>query len=157
MGRSGPPKMPTALRILHGETRPSELNRREPRAVGRPVMPADLSPEAARAWRKVMRGLGPSGIIKSPDGFVLRLFAESWERYLEAAKVLRESGPLIVDRHHGGQVTKNPIVQVVKDSAWLVRALARELGLTPAARTSLEVLDPMIDDPTQAWLDGRNR
>lgn len=155
MGSSGPPKTPTALRILHGERRPSQINRREPKPTGRPRMPMDMGDEAKRVWRRVMRGLGPTGVLRGVDEFTLRLFAEAMERYKESATLLRTSGPLVVDRHHGGQVTKNPLHQVVRDNALLVRAMARELGLTPSARTGLEVEDPLSEDPTEKWMKER--
>jgi P27 family predicted phage terminase small subunit len=155
MGKSGPPKMPTALRVLHGERRPSEINRREPQAIGRPRMPMDMSDEAKRVWRRVWRGLGPTGVLRGVDEYGLRLFAEAWERYRESAALLRASGPLVVDRHHGGQAVKNPLHQIVRENAELVRQMARELGLTPAARTGLEVAASLSDDPTGAWLKER--
>jgi phage terminase small subunit len=36
-----------------------------------------------------------------------------------------------------GELVKNPLHQIVRDNATLVRQLAGDLGLSPAARTSL--------------------
>jgi phage terminase small subunit len=51
--------------------------------------------------------------------------------------MLASSAPLLNDRGH---LTKNPIHQVVRDDSDLVLRLARELGLSPAARASLQLM-----------------
>ena len=47
----------------------------------------------------------------------------------------------------GGELVKNPLHQIVRDNALLVRALARELGLTPAARVGLRGGEETAGDP----------
>jgi phage terminase small subunit len=48
---------------------------------------------------------------------------------------------------------KNPLHQIVRDNAILLRAFARELGLTPSARTGLTgTFGEADDDPLEAWL-----
>jgi phage terminase small subunit len=55
-----------------------------------------------------------------------------------------------------GELVKNPLHQIVRDNAILQRAFARELGLTPSARTGLAVgMDSDPDDPLAAWLRSR--
>jgi phage terminase small subunit len=46
----------------------------------------------------------------------------------------------------GGHLAKNPLHQVVRDNADHVRLLARELGLSPASRASLQLM-PGADVP----------
>src|SRR5437660_1164931 len=53
MGRRGPAPTPTRLRVLRGETRPSQVNRAEPEPLaGQPVAPADLDPDAREVWAR---------------------------------------------------------------------------------------------------------
>ena len=138
MGRRGPAPMPTKLRLLRGETRPSQINRHEPEPLpGGPVMPDDVSPEAQAVWERVLREVGPTGVIRGADSDVFALYCEAVVRYRQAEALLRQTGPLVVDRHHGGSPVKSPLHQIVRDNAVLVRALAGELGLTPAARVGL--------------------
>jgi P27 family predicted phage terminase small subunit len=110
-------------------------------------MPKDLDPVARAAWRHAVREMGTSGIITAADGHILRLYCEAWSRYRTAAELYAKSAPLLNDRGH---LTKNPLHQVVRDHADHVRLLARELGLSPAARASLQLLPgaeaPDIDD-----------
>ncbi len=81
--------------------------------------------------------MGTSGLITAADAQILRLYCEAWSRYRQAADMLGNSAPLLNDRGH---LTKNPLHQVVRDNADHVRLLARELGLSPAARAGLQLL-----------------
>jgi P27 family predicted phage terminase small subunit len=76
---------------------------------------------------------------------------EAAVRYVQAARTLEASGPLVRGAR-SGELVKNPLHQIVRDNAILLRAFARELGLTPSARTGLTIgneADP--DDPLEAW------
>jgi P27 family predicted phage terminase small subunit len=64
------------------------------------------------------------------------MYCEAVVRYEQAARLLSQSAPLIRGRR-GAELVKNPLHQVVRDNAPLVRALAGDLGLTPAARVGL--------------------
>jgi len=155
-----PARKPTRLKVLNGSAAhdPGRINRREPRpSPGSPRMPADLSPAARVVWRHVIREMGPTGVITGADADVLRAYCESVARYQQAAVLLDKSGPLIVAGGTGarrGELVKNPLAQIVRDNALLVRMFARELGLTPAARPSLSAHVPPERDPFAAFLDG---
>ena len=74
MGARGPQPTPTRLKVLRGETRPSRLNRTEPRPRGElPRMPTDLDPAARGVWRHVLREMGDSRVITAVDADILRL------------------------------------------------------------------------------------
>ncbi len=138
MGRRGPARAPDAAKLRRGETRPSRLNGLEPLPRHRaPSMPKGLDPVARAAWRHTVREMGSSGLITAADAHILRLYCEAWSRYRQAADMLGSSAPLLNDRGH---LTKNPLHQVVRDNADHVRLLARELGLSPAARAGLQLL-----------------
>ena len=99
-------------------------------------MPDDLSEAAATVWQRVLRAYGATGVITEADADGLRAYCEAVVRYVHAQKALEASGPLVRDAHRSGLV-KNPLHQIVRDNADLMRAWARELGLTPAARVGL--------------------
>ena len=156
MGRRGPPPAPTRLRVLHGETRPSRLNRHEPEPPGGfPAMPDDLDPEAQAEWHHVEAHMAATGVIRQVDRLLLRAYCEAASRYLQSVRLYATSGPLLPDRGHHG-VVKNPLHQIVRDNEATLRALARELGLTPSARAGL-VTAPTISDPFEAYLRDRGR
>jgi P27 family predicted phage terminase small subunit len=142
MGRRGPAPTPTAVKVRRGETRPSHLNLTEPQPrLGAMPAPAELSTEAKVIWRRVVRD-APKGQIVPLDGFVLAMFCEAYVRWQRASAAYGDSIGVLKGRGRGEQATlwvKNPLHQIVRDNAAEVRLLARELGLSPAARAGLHI------------------
>ena len=137
MGSRGPKPTPTKLKVLRGETRPSRVNRAEPQPVQLfPEPPEHLSDEAKAAWAHVQTTMASTRVITAADADMLELYCESLARYREWSELLGKSGPLIKGARHG-ELVKNPLVAMVRDTGTQVRALAGELGLTPASRSSL--------------------
>lgn len=157
MGKRGPQPLPTAIKRLHGETRSSRLNDREPRPrPNRPRMPATMGDTAKMVWRRVMRDFGDTGVITALDGDALRVYCEAAARYVYAAEMLEKAGPLIRGARQG-ELVKNPLNQVVRDNADLMRAYARELGLTPGSRAGLTGKSPGDEDPMEKEFFGGRR
>lgn len=138
MGRRGPAPNPTALRLLHGETKPSRINRNEPRPRRLlPEMPDWLSGGAAEEWERVMPDLIAMGTASAADTIPLACYCEAVARFKVASDLVAKAGLMIRDRD--GQVRKNPAVGQARDAAWEVLRWAREFGLTPAARQPLRI------------------
>lgn len=151
MGKRGPAPTPTALKLLRGEKRPSRLNRSEPKPRGAPIKPAGMSRDASAIWRRLIRDYGHTGVLTAVDSDVLRAYCEAVVRYERAAQMLEETGPLVRGARRG-ELVKNPLHQVVRDNADLMRQLARELGFTPSARSAIK--SPIAEgdeDPLAAW------
>lgn len=155
MGARGPAKEPVALTLLKGERRPSRVNYDAPQPRARlPRMPVDMSAPAKTIWRRVMRDYAETGILTAVDTEVLRAYCEAADRYQKAATMLERSG-LLVRGAHRGELVKNPLHQVVRDNAVLVKTLARELGFTPAARAGLRTgAGPEETDELERWIRG---
>jgi P27 family predicted phage terminase small subunit len=154
MGRRGPAPEPIAFKRLRGETRPSRINRAAPAPVQRlPKVPSGMSEPAQKVWKRVMREFAHTGVLTAVDTDVFRAYCESVVRYEHAAQLLEQSGPLVRGARNG-ELVKNPLHQIVRDNADLMRALARELGFTPAARTGLHVSEDPREDPLDAFLRG---
>ncbi len=151
MGKRGPAPQPVKLKLLKGERRPSRVNRSapEPRPNG-PTLPADMDASAQAVWQRVMREFGATGIITAADADALRCYCEAVARYEQSARLLMDSGPLVRGAR-GGELVKNPLHQIVRDNADLVRVYARELGLTPSARGSLQARTEEADDALDAF------
>jgi len=143
--------MPTKLKLLHGETRPSRLNRAAPKPrANRPVMPTDMTPEAQSVWRRIMRDFGQTGVLTAVDADSFRAYCEAASRYRQAAVLLEQSGPLVRGAR-SGDLVRNPLHQVARDNAILMRAFARELGFLPSAREGLTVGHDDAADPLADW------
>ena len=144
MGKRGPAPSPAKLKVLRGETRPSRVNYAEPEPrPGLPEKPLDLIEGAGAVWDRVVRELGHTGVITAVDTDSLRAYAEAVARYEEAARFY--SGPLIKGK--GGELVRSPLHQIMRDNASLLLLFARELGLTPSARSGIRA-------PSQPASDG---
>jgi P27 family predicted phage terminase small subunit len=140
MGRRGPAREPDAAKLRKGETRPSRLNGLEPLPRHRtPTMPKGMDDTARRVWRRVLRETRGAGIILAADTDVLRCYCEAVAAYERDVPLLMKAGPVITGSR-GRELVRNPMHQIVRDDRDAIRLLARELGLSPAARAGLQLL-----------------
>ena len=154
MGRIGRPPKPTALKVLNGsaETNPGRINREEPIPQGVLTMPADLALAEQEVWRHVTAAM-PAGVITSVDRDVFRIYCQEVALEQEIRRMVGRSGILVRSSSHGraDQLTKNPLLAVLRDHATLVRSLASDLGLTPTSRPGIHAA-PKSNDNSMAAL-----
>jgi P27 family predicted phage terminase small subunit len=153
MGRRGPAPQPTALKLLKGETRRQRLNRDAPKPVQRlPLKPGNMDERANEVWDRQMEAMAATGVLTPVDGDALRAYCEAVARYEQAAVLLAGSGPLVKGARTG-ELVKNPLHQIARDNAVLIRLFARELGFVPAGREGIHpggVTES--NDPFDLWL-----
>lgn len=148
MGARGPIKL--------ADKRAEMTRQKKANAVGgrqaTPRMPPGLSDEAKREWRRLAGPLFERGLLSDADINTFRLYCETWSRYREAEKVLREQG-LTVELP-SGNVKQRPEWFVLKDSQQELRALIQLFGLSPTARMRMEIpTESGAGDPMSAILD----
>jgi P27 family predicted phage terminase small subunit len=155
MGKRGPAPTPVALKLLRGNPGRRPINRAAPEPTpGLPVRPVGMSILARRVWTRIIRDYGATGVLTGVDADSFRIYCEAVVRYEGAAMMLEKSGPLVRGARNG-ELVKNPLHQVVRDNADLVRAFARELGFTPSARSALtDVKKAESGDPLDRWMSG---
>lgn len=150
MGERGPAKEPRELSILKGG-KDSRINKRAPvPPSGDPKKPAGLSAAAGRVWDHVMREMRATKAIRPVDAEVLEVYCETVVRYRTAEKRLVKEGPLVEGQK--GELVKNPLHQIVRDNAHVIRVYARELGLTPSARSGITLPEAPPDGQGAARL-----
>jgi P27 family predicted phage terminase small subunit len=150
MGKRGPKPKPSAIRATEGKIVP--LN--EPRPTLSALQPPpDIAEDALDVWREVIAAVGHTGVITAADVDTLRAYCEATARYREAEGLLRKSGPLVKGRN--GEYVKNPLHQVMRDNATMMRAGARELGLTPSARVGMKSTSKAAPSPLELLLARR--
>ena len=117
-------------------------------------MPAGMSEPAQAIWNRITRDYAQTGVLTSVDTDALRVYCEAVVRYGHVAALLEQSGPLA--RGQRGELVKNPLHQIVRDNADLIRAFARELGFTPSARSALTAIkEPDEGDALTRWMAGK--
>ncbi len=137
------PRTPNNLRVLRGDPAKPAPNTA---GIGVPNPPSWLGREARSEWRRVLRACAMyPAWLQRVDHAVLTAYCVQWSVFRKAAEDVEKRGPLVPARSSADQardeeaLVKNPAVQVARDAAVQLRALARELGFTPDARQKLDV------------------
>jgi P27 family predicted phage terminase small subunit len=143
MGARGRLAAPDNVRQLRGNRKPVvPVLKARP---GVPNPPTWLDREARAEWTRVVPELERMGILATIDRAILASYCDCWARWVEARKALVDSGVLQpASRKRDGDAVKNPAWQVYRDAGTQHSNLARQLGLTPAAR--LRLTPPKKDD-----------
>lgn len=157
MARTGRPRKPTHLKLLEGTFRKDRAPKREPKAPrGRPSPPAYLGRVAKATWRRVIRDLESMRILSAVDRDIIAAYCQAVQRYQEFERAITEHGITFVTEK--GYVAQRPEVAMAHKQAQLVKQLAGELGLTPAARSRIDVPEKEPPkDQTEEMLFGKRR
>jgi P27 family predicted phage terminase small subunit len=148
MAITGPAPKPTKLRKLEGvpgHARP--INQREPEPTGPLARPEFVSGEAGREWDRAVAAM-PPGLYTAADMPVLTVYCLAWVMYRNAlAQVGREG---MIAQGSMGQKVAHPAIAVAKAQAEIILRASDRLGMSPSARTRLEVRD----QPPASKFDG---
>lgn len=134
MGKRGPPKKPTALKIVQGTAQPSLINPDEPMpegALGPP--PDDMLKSERQHWQRVAASCY---WLTEADRDTLRHYCETWQDYQSERGRMKARGS--VYKAASGYAQSSAYFGNVMKLRDELRRLARELGLTPAARTDIK-------------------
>jgi P27 family predicted phage terminase small subunit len=131
--------VPTKLKILRGNPgnhpiRP-EPEPRVPETVPEP--PECLGPDAADEWRRLAPELHVIGLLTVADVQLFALYCEAYGAWRDAGRTWAHDGRVIVVEAANGNLMKNPALAAVREAARDMLYVAREFGLTPAARCKL--------------------
>jgi P27 family predicted phage terminase small subunit len=143
--RSGRKPTPTRLRVLRGNPGRRPLNPAEPApARGVPEPPEWLNLLELEAWDTLTAALEPMGVVTISDGPALTALAVAWADWRQARAVLD------LEEHYpeaGDGLRKHPAAGVASEAWRRVASMLAEFGLTPSARSRLEV--GACSDPDQ--------
>lgn len=155
--KPGPPKQPTAIRLLRGNPSKEPITTAEPKpAAGVPTKPAALSKAAGVVWDETILILARvPGLLTVADGATVELFARTLARYRELEAFVEVHGPVLVMRDDKGAVRYAqpcPHASLAAKLLPQLRGLAAELGLSPSARTRIDLPAAPVVDELSAFL-----
>lgn len=143
---SGAKPKPRELKILKGTLRPDRLKTRPRVREGMVRCPSGQPPEVQKHFRRLVRELGPSGMLRPADVDMLLQLATALAVMHEAGRRLVEDGAVYVDTAHGSRPAKSPWHQVWRDAAATVRSLSGHFGLSPADRERISAPTNRAED-----------
>lgn len=148
-------KKPTHLKILQGTYEPSRENRKAPAPSGDLSDPPDWMPEdAAAIWREAVQS-APAGLLKRLDQSVMEVWCTSVASYRASVKAIASEGAIVTGSQ--GQPVQNPHLRNMTAQASVISRCVREMGFSPSARGSVEVVHdtPAESDPWAAMASSR--
>ena len=138
----GPPRKPTRLMILTGNPGKRRINKREPQpAPGGLVCPVSVPREGKELWAQIVPELERIGVATRIDQTALEAYCRAYSTWKYAERKLKQEGMTFTSPTSGIPHT-SPYVQISNTAAENVIKWARELGLTPASRSRLQVEIP---------------
>jgi P27 family predicted phage terminase small subunit len=142
----GPKKEPTNLKLYKGNPGKQKLPQKEPKPKEKaPTCPDWLIPEAKKEWRRIVPNLEHLGLATDLDLGVLAGYCQSYARWKEAETELKDTYREMGDK---GYMNIHPLVTVSHKYQDKMLKYAAELGLSPSARTKIEVEQP---EPDTGW------
>jgi P27 family predicted phage terminase small subunit len=141
---------PAKIHELNGFPGKRKLNRREPKPrLCIPLPPAHLSEQIKEAWRKLAVKLHRMGVLTEADAWGLEELSETYVEVRDLRQQIAQEGRTVEITTTTGDVREvtNPLVNQLSDAAKRLRALMVEFGLTPSARTRVNVTEEKEEDP----------
>lgn len=149
MAQVGRRPRPTRLKVIEGNPGKRKARSEPKPAPVRPSRPEWLSVEAKREWSRIIGELERLGLMTVVDRAALAGYCENWARAVAAETLLKKKGTTFMTPN--GYPQQRPEVAIANRAWQQVRSFASEFGLTPAARSRLEV--PEMDDEDDRDLD----
>lgn len=153
MGRRGPPKKPTELKLVQGVPGGNSLLPKgeiKPKAAANPKPPFDLTENGKKIWKKLVARLQVENLISELDVYAAARYCDVLDKWLTVKKWLDEKGfvyalyePLSEEDRRAGKkpvlrhMQQFPQVSIYNQLSKDLTRLESQFGLTPAARASL--------------------
>lgn len=154
MGR--PPK-PTHLKVLEGNPGKRKLNSDEPMPVVRaPSCPSHLDKEAKAEWKRISKELLQLGLLTNVDRAALAAYCQCWSRWVHAETKLAELRGEWTFTTDKGYEAATPWISIASKALAEMRAYISEFGLSPAARTRIQVKPAETVDPYDSFRKQRS-
>jgi len=156
MGKRGPRKQPTKLRLLRGDPSKEGQNAGEPVPPSGPLdAPAHVTGAALEKWREVAPQLQAMRILTTADRETLARYCLYFEQFLKYADQVRRGLDVLVIRDDAGKVKyiqSTPAATMFVKLGQSMLRIEQEFGLTPSARAGMSVQNVAETDPFDQFL-----
>jgi P27 family predicted phage terminase small subunit len=152
--------IPIDLQLINGnknrltkreiEARKAAEERLKPKA-DRVRPPAWLSDEAKREFKRIAKEMQDLGVLTNVDVDALALYCDAYAAYVECTRIIEAEGLMVEYTNKAAETNKvpHPLLTKKKQLAEQMKALATEMGLTPASRAKLAMPRQPEKEPTE--------
>ncbi|WP_455387464.1 phage terminase small subunit P27 family [Petrachloros mirabilis] len=142
MGSRGPAPTPTEILKRRGSREISKRKNEPKPDKGQPVTPDMLDGDAKQVWDQLTDELDKIGVLTVIDGNALVRYCRMWVRWQQCDAFIKKYGESYPLKDANGNVRcfqQFPEVGILNKLSVLLLRLEQEFGLTPAARTRIQV------------------
>ncbi len=165
MGKRGPAKEPTAIKVAKGNPGKRGINREEPAParVKNAKPPRNLTKAAKRVWRREAARLQALGVLTEADLNAFAQYCDVLTRWEQARDFLDKNGFVYAIYHDMTPEEKAtgkkprlkymaqfPHVNIYSQLGKQLLQLAAQFGMTPSSRSALRV-NPAPENEQDAW------
>lgn len=150
MGGKGRPPKPTKLKVLQGTDRKDRMNENEPKPIEikkLPEPPWHLDYYAKKEWERAGPYLIESGLLTHVDLSMFQDYCAMHAHCIRLNKKIRKEGYDFTTET--GYMQRVPATTILKDFMAEKQKLANMLGLSPSARTKIEIEKPDNNNKTR--------
>lgn len=152
--KPGPKPTPTNILELHGSWR-AKVRKNEPKpTTSAPSCPGHLTKEAKSEWKRITPQLKKLGLLAKIDRAALAGYCQSWARWVKAEKEIAKMGEVV--KSPSGYPIQNPWLAISNRALKQTESFIKEFGLSPSARTRVDIEKPYEPDEIDRLLDRRN-
>jgi len=131
--------MPANMHVLHGTHRSDRHGGGLAVKIVNPDPPSGLPAVAEAEWRKMAPVLSGYRLLSDLDLTALEAYCRVYARWLEAERLLDESGELVFTTHTGYQ-TQSAYLSIINQCLKQMQSFMAEFGMTPATRERLKAI-----------------
>lgn len=144
MGKRGPAKKPTALRLLEGNPGHLPINPREPMPPRSGIVkPAWLGQVASEHWDEHFDVLDRIGVFTRVDSATFARYCDLWEKWKAARDFITDKGTCYPIKNFEGEVIglqRYPQMNDYNQLSQQITRLEQEFGMTPSSRTGIQTV-----------------
>jgi P27 family predicted phage terminase small subunit len=144
----GPQPKATALKRLEGNPGKRKLNDAEPIPVGVLQKPSFVTDLAAEEWDRMIEAM-PPGFYTPADTSTLTVHVCAWAMHRNAFLIIEREG--MFSTGSTGQTVPHPALAIISTQAAIILKSGDRLGMSPAARTRLQMPNAA---PTKSKFEG---
>ena len=141
MGKRGPRKEPTIIKIAKGNPGKRPLNKSEPKPPSDDITPPEWVTGVAREkWDNVVPKLIGMGVMTNADVDTIARYCTMHEQFVKYLDQCRRGLDVLVIRDDAGKVKymqSTPAATMLSKLAASMLRIEQEFGLTPSARSGL--------------------
>ena len=154
MGKRGPRKQPTAIRLHRGDLSKEGKHPGEPMPPAGTIMPpAHVQGMALDKWNELAPKLQAMRVLTTADVETLARYCLYHEQFVRYAEQVRRGLDVLVIKDQNGKVKyvqSTPAATMFVKLGQSMLRIEQEFGLTPSARASMEVTGGTQDDAEAA-------